>query len=219
MLNSIITAPMTAGSFFVCIAAALALGILTALVFGRGSFHTGSYSVTLALLPAVVAMVIMLVNGNVGAGVAVAGTFALVRFRSMPGTAREITGLFFAVSLGLACGMGYVAMAAVFFVIISCALFVLDTLKFGIVRSHRHLKITIPEDLDYEDLFDDLLDEYALSHELIKVQTTNMGTLYELSYDVCLKDDKISKKFIDSIRCRNGNLPVIIGRHSDKEMM
>ena len=220
MLNSIITAPMTAGSFFVCIAAALALGVLTALVFGRGSFHTGSYSVTLALLPAVVAMVIMLVNGNVGAGVAVAGTFALVRFRSIPGTAREITGLFFAVSLGLACGMGYVAIAGLFFVIISLFLLLLERFRFGQNSpAERQLKITIPENLDYDGLFDDLLNEYTLEHELIRVRTTNMGTLYELTYNIRLRGKDISKDFIDALRCRNGNLTVSCGREADRDMM
>lgn len=219
MLNSIITAPMTIGCFFICLAASLALGVLTALIFGRGSYHTSSYSITLALLPAVVTLVIMMVNGNIGAGVAVAGTFALVRFRSAAGTAREITGLFFAVALGLACGMGYVVTAVIFFLVIAATLLVLDALHFGTVRNHRHLKITIPEDLDYEGLFDDLFSQYADSYELMKVQTTNMGTLYELSYDICLKDDKISKRFIDDIRCRNGNLTVVLGKHSDKEML
>ena len=220
MLNSIITAPMTAGSFFVCIAAALALGVLTALVFGRGSFHTGSYSVTLALLPAVVAMVIMLVNGNVGAGVAVAGTFALVRFRSIPGTAREITGLFFAVSLGLACGMGYVAIAGLFFVIISLFLLLLERFRFGQNSpAERQLKITIPENLAYDGLFDDLLNEYTLEHELIRVRTTNMGTLYELTYNIRRRGKDISKDFIDALRCRNGNLTVSCGREADRDMM
>lgn len=219
MLSSIITYEMTITSFSLCVLAALALGILTALVFGRGTYHTGSYSIALALLPAIVALVIMLVNGNIGAGVAVAGTFALVRFRSAPGTAREITGLFLAVALGLACGMGYIVVAAIFFVVIAAVLLLLDKLRFGTARNHRHLKITIPEDLDYEGIFDDLLEQYTVSHELIKVQTSNMGTLYELTYDICLRDAGVPKRFIDDIRCRNGNLNISCGRPSDKEMI
>lgn len=219
MLNSIIGANMSISVFFICILAALALGVLTALIFNRSKFHTGSYSVAVALLPAIVALVIMMVNGNIGAGVAVAGTFALVRFRSAAGTAREITGLFFAVALGIACGMGYVVTAMLFFVVITLAVLLLDALHFGEARDHRSLKITIPEDLDYEDIFDDIFERYTVSHELLKVHTTNMGTLYELSYDICLKDNGISKAFIDEIRCRNGNLNVLVGRHSDKEML
>lgn len=219
MLSSVITNEMTITGFALCVLTALVLGVLTAVVFGRGTYHTGSYSIALALLPAVVALVIMLVNGNIGAGVAVAGTFALVRFRSVPGTAREITGLFLAVALGLACGMGYVLVAVIFFAVMAAVLFVLDSLHFGTEKNHRHLKITIPEDLDYEGIFDDLLEKYTTSHDLIKVQTTNMGTLYELTYDICLKEAGVPKQFIDDIRCRNGNLNIVCGRPSDKEMI
>ena len=162
----------------------------------------------------------MLVNGNVGAGLAVAGTFALVRFRSVPGSAREITGLFMSVSLGLACGMGYVGLAVLFFVIMGSAVLILGKLRFGEgSRALRQLKITIPENLDYEELFDDLFEKYTLSHELVRVKTTNMGTLYELCYEVRLKDAGISKAFLDEIRCRNGNLTVICGREKEVEMI
>ena len=131
MFNSIIASPITLAQFLACIVTALALGVLASCVFTFKNAHTGSLAVALALLPCVVAMVIMMVNGNVGAGLAVAGTFALVRFRSAPGTAREITGLFFSVALGLACGMGYVGLAAVFFVLFSAALLALGALHFG----------------------------------------------------------------------------------------
>lgn len=220
MLNSIINGVVTVPTFLVCVLTALLLGLLTALVFSVRSYHTGSLTISLALLPPVVTVVIMLVNGNVGAGLAVAGTFALVRFRSVPGTAREITGLFLSVSLGLACGMGYVGLAALFFVIMAAALLLLSRFHFGEDSpACRQLKITIPENLDYEGLFDDLFEEYTLSHELVRVKTTNMGTLYELSYDVRLKDAGISKAFLDEIRCRNGNLTVICGREKQREMI
>ena len=205
-------------SFFICVLTALALGLLTALVFTAYSYHTGSLAISLALLPPVVAVVIMLVNGNVGAGLAVAGTFALVRFRSVPGSAREITGLFMSVALGLACGMGYVGLAALFFLVMAAAVLILGRLRFGEgSRANRQLKITIPENLDYETLFDDLFEKYTLSHELVRVKTSNMGTLYELCYDVRLKDAGISKAFLDEIRCRNGNLTVICGREKEVE--
>lgn len=220
MLSSVINGVVTVPSFLICVLSALALGLLTALVFTFRSYHTGSLTISLALLPPVVTVVIMLVNGNVGAGLAVAGTFALVRFRSVPGTAREITGLFLSVSLGLACGMGYVGLAALFFVIMGATVLILGRLRFGEGSpSCRQLKITIPENLDYEGLFDDLLEKYTLSHELVRVKTTNMGTLYELCYEVCLKDTGISKAFLDEIRCRNGNLTVICGREKDKDMI
>lgn len=220
MLSSVINGVVTVPSFLICVLSALVLGLLTALVFTARSYHTGSLTISLALLPPVVTVVIMLVNGNVGAGLAVAGTFALVRFRSVPGTAREITGLFLSVSLGLACGMGYVGLAALFFVIMGAAVLILGWLRFGEGSpACRQLKITIPENLDYEGLFDDLFQQYTLSHELVRVKTTNMGTLYELCYEVRLKDAGISKAFLDEIRCRNGNLTVICGREKDKDMI
>lgn len=219
MFNSIITVPITLTQFVICIITALVLGVLASVVFTLKNSHSGSLAMSIALLPAVVAVVIMLVNGNVGAGLAVAGTFALVRFRSVQGSAREITGLFFAVSLGLACGMGYVALAVVFFVMFSAALLLLTAVHFGESGGARQLKITIPENLEYEGLFDDLFEKYTTSHELVRVRTTNMGTLYELTYNINLKDRSISKKFVDELRCRNGNLNIICGRENDRDMM
>lgn len=219
MFNSIITVPITLTQFVICILTALVLGVLASVVFTLKNSHSGSLAMSIALLPAVVAVVIMLVNGNVGAGLAVAGTFALVRFRSVQGSAREITGLFFAVSLGLACGMGYVALAVVFFVMFSAALLLLTAVHFGESGGARQLKITIPENLEYEGLFDDLFEKYTTSHELVRVRTTNMGTLYELTYNINLKDRNISKKFVDELRCRNGNLNIICGRENDRDMM
>ena len=220
MLNSVITESITLQSFLICIVSSLALGVLTALVFTAHGHHTGSLTLSLAMLPPVVALIIMLVNGNIGAGLAVAGTFALVRFRSVPGSAKEITGLFFSVALGLACGMGYVAIAGLFFVIISLFLLLLERFRFGQNSpAERQLKITIPENLDYDGLFDDLLNEYTLEHELIRVRTTNMGTLYELTYNIRLRGKDISKDFIDALRCRNGNLTVSCGREADRDMM
>ncbi len=163
------------------------------------------------MLPAIVQLVIMLVNGNIGAGVAVAGTFSLVRFRSQPGTAREITLLFLAVAVGLATGMGYVALAGVFFLIVA-ALLALLSLTDTAGDRRRILKITIPENLDYEALFDDLLEKYTEKHTLDRVRTSNMGTLYELQYTVVLRGTTVPKDFLDGIRCRNGNLNVSCGR-------
>ena len=167
-----------------------------------------------------VTLVIMLVNGNIGAGLAVAGTFALVRFRSAPGTAKEITGLFMAVAIGLACGMGYVGVALIFFVLMSLYVLGLGAVRFGEEgEKHRHLKITVPENTDYESLFADLLEKYTSFHELNKVRTTNMGTLYELQYRVVLKDPRQIREMIDEIRCRNGNLNIVCSREADREMM
>ena len=211
---------MSAWIFVLCEVCALALGFLASLVFTRRELHSGAYAQTLALLPPVVALVIMMVNGNIGAGLAVAGTFALVRFRSAPGSAKEITGIFFAVGIGLACGMGYLGYAAVFFVIVAASALLMERFRYGEPGgSHRNLRITIPENLSYDELFDDLFEQYTHSHELLRVRTTNMGTLYELSYSIELKDPAHTQAFIDALRCRNGNLNISCSREAERDVM
>mgnify|MGYP003236331748 CR=1 FL=1 len=208
MLSSIIGTELTLSAFLICTGVSLVLGITLALVAQFRARSSQSFAVTLALLPMVVQVVIMLVNGNIGAGVAVAGAFSLVRFRSMPGTAREIGALFLAMAIGLADGMGYVGLAA------------LTALRFGQRGSgERILKITIPENLDYEGLFDDLFDQYTRVHTLVKVKTSNMGTLYELEYRVTLRSDSVPKAFLDALRCRNGNLNIVCGRETVKDAL
>ena len=220
MLNSVLSAQITLPQFLICELTAMALGFGTSLIFMARDRHTGAFSQSLALLPGVVTLVIMLVNGNIGAGLAVAGTFALVRFRSAPGSAKEITGLFMSVAIGLACGMGYVGVAIVFFGLMALYVLLLGGLRYGEDGvKHRHLKITVPETVDYETLFDDLFEKYTTHHELTKVRTTNMGTLYELHYRIDLKDPRQIREFIDAIRCRNGNLNIICGREAEKDVM
>lgn len=220
MFNSVIGSAMSVGSFLLCEVCALLLGFLSSLVFTRREVHSGAYAQTLVLLPPVVALVIMMVNGNIGAGLAVAGSFALVRFRSAPGSAKEITGVFFTVAIGLACGMGYLAYAALFFVIVALSALLLERFRFGEPGgTHRNLKITIPENLNYEELFDDLFEQYTRSHELVRVRTTNMGTLYELSYVIELKDPAHTRAFLDALRCRNGNLNIVCGREAERDVM
>ncbi len=221
MLNSIISGTeITVPAFLICTAVSLLLGLGAALLSMYKNRHSQSFAVTLALLPAMVQVVIMLVNGNIGAGVAVAGAFGLVRFRSAPGTAREIGLIFLAVTLGIATGMGYVALAVAFFLIIALYGVALMSLRFGAGRANeRTLRITIGENLDYEGLFDDLLDQYASRWELERVKTTNMGTLYELTYKVVLREPRVPKEFLDALRCRNGNLNIVCGRVTEKEAL
>ena len=220
MLEPIIQTQITAQVFAICTAVSLALGLGTALLCMYKSRYTQSFIITLAMLPAVVQVVIMLVNGNIGAGVAVAGTFSLVRFRSAPGTAREIGMIFLAMAIGLATGMGYVALAVFFFLVMAVFVLALTALHFGGGDEHeRELKITIPENLDYDGLFDDLFEKYTRSARLERVKTTNMGTLYELHYRVVLKTERIPKEFLDELRCRNGNLNIVCGRTAAKEAL
>lgn len=221
MLESIIVSTeITVQAFLICTAISLVLGLLTALLCMYKSSYTQSFIVTLAMLPAVVQVVIMLVNGNIGAGVAVAGAFSLVRFRSVPGTAREIGMIFLAMAIGLATGMGYVVLAALFFVVMAVFTLLLSIVRFGGGDTQeRELKITIPENLDYEGLFDDLFHKYTRSARLERVKTSNMGTLYELDYRVTLKQEPVPKEFLDELRCRNGNLNIVCGRVASREAL
>ncbi len=221
MLNTIISGTeITLQAFLICTAVSLVLGVCTALLCMVKNRPSQSFVLTLAILPTVVQVIIMLVNGNIGTGVAVAGAFGLVRFRSANGSAKEIGLIFLAMALGLATGMGYVAIAALFFVILALFMLLLTALRFGAGKDcERQLKITIPEDLDYDGLFDDLFEQYARSAELEKVKTSNMGTLYELSYRVVLKEDRVPREFLDALRCRNGNLNITCGKPVTKNAL
>ena len=220
MLNSILGTELTLTSFLICTGVSLLLGVGTALVAGYRSRSTQSLAVTLAILPAVVQAVIMLVNGSIGAGIAVAGAFSLVRFRSAPGTAREIAAIFLAMAIGLATGMGYVGLAVLLFLILAGVMLALTVLRFGQKEdAGRILKITIPEDLDYDELFDDLFERYTTAHTLEKVKTTNMGTLYELRYRITLRQEPVPKVFLDELRCRNGNLNITCCREESHESL
>lgn len=220
MLNSILSDGITLTSFLICFAVSLVLGVGVAYVSMFRSKCTQSFALTLAILPAAVQMVIMLVNGNIGAGVAVAGAFGLVRFRSAPGTAKEIAAIFIAMTIGLACGMGYVALAAVFFVVIAAVMLALTAVRFGERDADaRIVKITIPENLDYDGLFDDIFSEYTVSNSLERVKTTGMGTLYELSYRIVPKSGELPKKFFDDLRCRNGNLTITCSKEAVRDTL
>lgn len=214
MLSSILTADTAAislGGFLICILSALVLGAAMTVVYRLCGETTRSFAITLAILPAIVSVVIMMVSGSLGAGVAVAGTFSLVRFRSAAGTAREIGAVFTAMAVGLACGMGYPHFALIFAAIL-CAVYVLYARTgFGENKSaplQKTLRITVPEDLEYAGMFDDILEQYTAQSALTQVKTTNLGSLNRLSYDVTLKAPGTEKALIDALRCRNGNLEI-----------
>ena len=213
IFNSVIVGSVTITSFAYCTITSLVLGIIIALSHTYKTRYTQSFVLTLAVLPVVVQTVIMLINGNIGTGIAVAGAFSLVRFRSAAGTAKEIGSIFLAMTVGLTCGVGYLFIAAILAIIVSCITLLYLKLWAGSKKSEeKHLKITIPENLDYTDLFDDLMEQYTTRHELVRVKTTNMGSLFQLSYVIRLKDAKKEKQFIDELRCRNGNLDIICGK-------
>ncbi len=203
--------------FILCVGVSLAIGLVMAFAYMYKTRYTKSFVVTLSILPAIVCVVIMMVNGNVGAGVAVAGAFSLVRFRSVPGTAKEIGSIFMAMGAGLIAGMGYLGYAALFTVILCVALLVYNHFDFGTEKkreTYRTIRIVIPEDLDYSGVFDDIFNEYTKKSELTGVKTTNMGSMFKLSYDLILKDVSKEKEMIDKIRCRNGNLEISVSKQA-----
>ena len=198
--------------FLLCVGVALVIGLFLTLCYLYKGRCSKGFAGTIAILPAIVCVVIMLVNGNIGAGVAVAGAFSLVRFRSLPGTAREIGALFMAMCAGLICGMGYLGYAVLFAIIVGPASAIYSAISLGSSKTGRVLTVTIPEDLDYTEVFESVLKEYTSSYELEQVRTTNMGSLFRLTYYVTLKDASKEKEFMDKLRCRNGNLEIMIAR-------
>ncbi len=215
LFDTDLTMVISVTDFLLCLGCSLVLGLIMAFAYMYRTRYSKSFVITLALLPAVVCVVIMLVNGNVGTGVAVAGAFSLVRFRSIPGTAKEICTLFLAMGAGLIAGMGYLGFA-VLFTLVMCAVFVLyNRLDFGLKKNAATFKtftITIPEDLDYSCVFDDIFAEHTRSHDLIRVKTTNMGSMFKLTYHVELSDVTREKEMIDKLRCRNGNLEISVSK-------
>ena len=223
MLESIFsssTATIDFGSCIVCIAVAIILGVVISIVHKITSKKTSSnFLMALVALPALVQIVILLVNGNLGTSLAVAGAFSLIRFRSMQGNAKEMISVFWAMAVGLALGMGYIVYSVIFTVIIAVLMIVITKIanrKENV--TDRKLKIIVPESLDYENVFDDLFDEFTKSRELEKVKTTNMGSMYELIYNVNMKEEKSPKAFMDEIRTRNGNMLVALERQEYNEV-
>ncbi len=205
-------------SALICMGTSIILGVLIACVHMYTTRYNKNFVITLSILPVMVQVIIMMVNGNLGTSVAVLGAFSLVRFRSMPGNSREIVSIFFAMGIGLAVGMGHILFASVITVLVSIVLVVLSKTKFGERDTHeKKLKIVIPEDLDYSNVFDDLFEKYTKTNELEKVKTTNMGSLFELTYRIVTKKDANEKEFLDEIRCRNGNLNITLARETTGE--
>ena len=209
LFESVIGTEITLETYLICIAAAIGCGILTAIAASVRSHPSKSFLTSLILLPAIVSTVITMVNGNIGTGVAVMGAFSLVRFRSVPGKAKDIVSIFLAMTSGLACAGGYVAIALVFTAIISVIMVLLSFVPYGDERV-MNLEITIPESLCFADEFEDIFASYTKKHRLVRTKTSNMGSLYKLFYKVELKDRRQMQAFIDDLRCSNGNLEISI---------
>ena len=210
--DSLVSAVST-GEFMMCCLASIVLGLATAAIYMFRHNYSKNFVVTLALLPLIVQMVITLVNGNLGAGIAVMGVFNLVRFRSIPGTAKDISSVFLAMAIGLATGMGFLLLAVVFTVIVAVTNIVFVVSPLGKPKEPgKMLKVTVPEDLEYDGVFDEVLGRYTAEYELVEVQTTNMGSLFQLEYAVHMKEAGLEKRMIDELRCLNGNLKISLGR-------
>ncbi len=220
MFSSILGGTLTIGNFAICLSVALALGFVVALMHMKTTKSNKNFVTTLFVLPALVTTVILLVNGNLGTSVAVLGAFSLVRFRSIPGNSKEILSVFFAMAIGLAVGVGYIGFAAVFTIAISLIVTLLSIFNFGqSTRNTKMLKILIPEDLDYTEVFNDIFNDYVDSSDMVSAKTVNMGSIFELTYRVDLKKNINEKEFIDKLRVRNGNLKISLSHPlTDQEL-
>ena len=207
---------VTIGTFLICILSALISGFSFSWMCYYKSHSSKSFFVATSILPACVALVIMFVNREIGTGVAIAGAFSLVRFRSMPGSAKEIAIIFIDMAMGLAFGMGFIAYGILFGLISGLLLMLFAKTNLwdkSLKTKEKVLKITIPEDLDYCNVFNDLFDKYTSNYQLIKTKTINMGSMFRLSYRVVLKEHSLEKAFIDDLRCRNGNLEISLSNY------
>lgn len=210
----------TIEQFMLCIATAFVCGMVAAAFYiFRSEGHTHSFVTTIAIMPPIVTVVILVVGNNIGAGIAVAGAFSLVKFRSAPGTAKEIVFIFLTMSSGLLVGAGYLGYSIVFTISVGIAYTIYNYIRLsknGGRRSMRILKITIPEDLNYSGLFDEILKKYSIEYRLSRVKSTNMGSMFRLTYEITMKNPVDEKDMIDEIRCRNGNLEVSISDYQNK---
>ena len=209
IFSSILTGSFSVGQYLLCLLFAGLCGAIAALTLGRESTSSRSFLISLVVLPIIVATVILMVNGSVGTGIAVAGAFSLVRFRSAAGRARDISAIFLVMAAGLACAAGYVAIALLFTLIASGLILLLSRVPMSCDR-FAALHITVPESVHFANAFDDLFDEYTKSRKLLKAKTSNMGSLYKLDYKIEMKDPEKLQEFLDALRCRNGNLEIAV---------
>lgn len=221
MFESIFSTSTATGLTFenaaICIISSLIMGAIIALVHMKTSKYTKNFVISIAVLPVLVELAIMMVNGNLGTAVSIMGVFGLIRFRSIAGNSKEIISVFFSMVIGLSIGMGHIAFAAAVTIVVSLIMLIYNKLPIGSKESERNLKIVIPENLNYTNVFDDIFVKYTDRNELQKVKTTNMGSMYELQYIIELKKDADEKKFLDDLRVRNGNLNIIMSKRPEEE--
>ena len=220
MFDSVINGGLDLKSAIICIMTSIVLGLIISIVHMKSSRYSKNYIITLAVLPILVSTVMIMVNGNLGTGIAIAGAFSLVRFRSMPGNSKEIMSVFFAMIIGIAIGAGYIVFASLITIVVSLMILVFDLTSFGENKNkYKTLSIVVPETLDYDTVFDEIFNKYVSNYELVRIKTTNLGSLYELKYDITLKSGVGEKEFIDNLRVRNGNLKISIHKTEEGEIL
>ena len=213
ILGTIFQGSFTLTQFLIALGASIVLGFILSLVFMYKNTYSKSVVLALVLIPAIESVVIMLVNDNLGLGLSVAGSFALIRFRSIKGNAKELVAIFIAMTIGIVTGTGFIALAAIFTALLCIVMFILTAVGFGQPSDNKcYLKITIPESLNYNDVFEDILNKYTWSHELTNIKTLTLGSLFRVEYSIFLKDPKQIKQMIDELRTRNGNLEIACGK-------
>ena len=219
MLESIFTTNnLTISDLLICSGVSLVLGFIIAIVHKITSKYSKNFLITLTVLPILVMTIIFMTNGNLGTSIAIVGAFSLVRFRSLPGTSKEIMSIFFSMTIGLAMGMGAIIFAIIMTILVSLVIIILSKTKFGEKnKNEKILKVVLPEDMDYETVFDEIFKKYLNNYKLNNVKTINMGSLFELSYTINEKNDISEKQFIDDIRVRNGNLKVSLSHNLNME--
>ena len=215
MFNNIINGSITLTSSLIIFITAIILGFIISLIHMKSDKCSKNMAITLAMLPFLVSIVIIMVNGNLGTGIATLGAFSLVRFRSVPGNSKEIAYIFFSMAVGLALGTGYVGYGIIVTVVGSILMYLLSNTKYGESNKNKILRLTVPEDVDYTKEFESVFKKYTNKVNLIKVKTTNLGSLFELTYEIEANSNE--KEFIDELRCHNGNLKVSIERAGNNE--
>ncbi len=221
IINSTDGTSFTLTNTLIVITAAIILGFLISLVYMRTTKKAGyspSFTVTLIMLPVIISIIILLVGNNVARAFSLAGAFSLIRFRSAPGEPKDIAYVFFTLAVGLCCGMGYIGYAIIFTIILCLVMLILDVTKFAMPKTKAmNLKIIVPEDLNYEGVFDEILNSYTTNYKIESIRTRDFGALFELNYSIHLLEEANQKQFIDALRCRNGNLNITLTINSQNE--
>ena len=215
LFSSIFTSTFTLGQFLIAVLASMVLGFVVSIYYMFRNTYSKSFVPSLILIPAIECVVIIMINGNMGAGIAVAGSFALIRFRSARGSAKDLTAIFMAMAIGIICGTGYIGIAVLFTLIVCAVGMFLSFVKYGECDVKlRYLKITVPENLNYDEVFEEVLNNYCSDYEIEKVKTLSLGSLFRVDYSIVMKDTSKIKAMIDDLRIRNNNLEIVCGKEA-----